>query len=665
MKTIQRSTPFDKLYFCFFILLPFIYCDKLVDPVLIPRQVLLSIFLFITGALISYKIHKKELSPDFSFLRLRVFAALALFLIVTLFSSSRALAISESMYVLSKFALEALFYILTTYLLIQNQLSFSSVLKAVIIFCILVLIQCIYQVIRLSLQHNDFFDNMLNVTGTFGHKNLLASVLFLTLPFILPSSAMRKWWRITATSCVVLVVLMAWLLQTKAVLIAILLFTAVFLFLLFRNKSTVNRRFIRITIAFVSVGLVGICIFTIANREKFPRIFDKKSSLERLGLWENSKEMIKENPVLGVGAGNWQIHFPKYGMDKFLTPEVKNGITTFQRPHNDFLWVCCEMGIIGLIAYGCIFISIIYYLIRLIRKKDVPDNPWMFPAFLAAVLCYLLIACIDFPLERIEHQVLLLLLFSISTARFYVVFKEKESSAMIINTVYYWLLFLVPVFFSFFITSKRWKGEYHTQRLYFFERNSNWTQLIREAKMAVNSCYTMDPMSAPIEWYHGVALFSNGDVVGAKACFEKAYELHPYNMHVINNLASCYESTGDHKKAEEFYLSALSISSDFEEARLNLSAVYYNTKEIEKAFETIDKCEVGSRDPKYKLFLTAILSSWLEDEARKEKDPVSKQQLAGLKNRPDTLISMYTESKKSRIELKKYILLTNKNSTSN
>lgn len=663
MKTIPQSTPFDKLYFCFFILLPFIYCDKLVDPVLIPRQVALSIFLFITGALISHKIHKKELTPDFSFLRLRVFAALALFLIVTLFSFSRALAISESMYVFSKFALEALFYILTTYLLIQNQLSFPSVLKAIIVFCALVLIQCIYQVIRLCLQYDDFFDNMLNVTGTFGHKNLLASVLFLTLPFIVASSPLRKWWRITAISCLVLVILMAWLLQTKAVLIAILLFAVVFLFLLFRNKSALNKRFIRITIALVSVGLVGICMFTIANREKFPRIFDKKSSLERLGLWQNSTEMIRENLVLGVGAGNWQVHFPKYGMDKFLTPEVKNGITTFQRPHNDFLWVCSEMGIIGLIAYSCIFIFIIYYLVRLIRKKDVPDHPWMFPAFLAAVLCYLFIACIDFPLERIEHQVLLLLLFSISTARFYVVFKEKESSKLIIHTVYYWLFFLVPVLFSFFITSKRWKGEYHTQRLYFFERNSNWMQLIREAKMAVNSCYTMDPMSAPIEWYHGVALFSNGDVMGAKVCFEKAYELHPYNMHVLNNLASCYESAGEHKKAEEFYLSALSISSDFEEARLNLSAVYYNTKEIEKAFETIDKCDVGSRDPKYKLFLTPILSSWLEDQITKEKDTVLKAQLIALSKQPDNLVIMYTQSKKSGIQLKKYILQTNKNNT--
>ena len=75
-------------------------------------------------------------------------------------------------------------------------------------------------------------------------------------------------------------------------------------------------------------------------------------------MWENSGEMIKENFVFGVGAGNWQVYFPKYGFDKFSVNEIKNGLTTYQRPHNDFLWILCETGIIGILAFVSIFIII-------------------------------------------------------------------------------------------------------------------------------------------------------------------------------------------------------------------------------------------------------------------------------------------------------------------
>ena len=132
------------------------------------------------------------------------------------------------------------------------------------------------------------------------------------------------------------------------------------------------------------------------------------------------------------------------------------------------------------------------------------------------------------------------------------------------------------------ISSGRYSGEYHTHKMYDAKTVKNWKLMIREADNAVGAYYVMDPMSVPISWYKGVALFSMGNIDKAKTSFEDAYKIHPYNIHVLNNLGSCYESMGDHKKAETYYLKALTISSDFEEARLNLSAVYFNMKDYEK-----------------------------------------------------------------------------------
>ena len=650
---------FEKLYFCFFILLPFVYFDKLVDPVLIPRQVFLTLFLFILSSLIIYNVYKKKLFADFSFLKLRLFSCLAVFIILALISFSQSLALSESIYVFSKLLVEILFFVITTYLLIQNQLSTPALLKSVTVFGCIVLVQVFFQAVRLSMSSSDFFDNMLNISATFGHKNLLASILFLTIPFILASMELSKGWKITGYLSLPLIPLIAWLLQSKAIIAASVIFILLIcLFLVAGDQERPKKGFTKTTILLVTLLLVLIGSFTVLNKEKFPRIFDKKSARERLGLWENSKHMIQENPLLGVGAGNWQVHFPKYGMDKFQIPEVRNGITTFQRPHNDFLWVFCEMGAIGVMSYILLFVVIFYYLLQLFKKTQEQKFRLLYPSLFVVLVCYVFIACIDFPLERIEHQVMLFLLFSIITSRYHTLWKKNGSKSS--QQPFFLLIFLLtPILISFLVSYKRWKGELHTQRLYLFERTANWERMFKEGKKAQSMYYTMDPMSAPIEWYNGVALFSIGDRLGAKQCFEKAYALHPYNMHVINNLASCYESEGSHKKAEEYYLRALAISSGFEEARLNLSAVYFNTKEYTKAFETIDKCDVNSSDPKYASFLPVILNGWIEELLANQKDPAVIQQLKDMNSNNGNLLSVYKALKEKGIDFKTYIL-TNK-----
>jgi tetratricopeptide (TPR) repeat protein len=365
---------------------------------------------------------------------------------------------------------------------------------------------------------------------------------------------------------------------------------------------------------------------------------------------------MKEHPVLGVGAGNWQVHFPKYGLDKFSMKEVKNGTTTFQRPHNDFLWVWCEMGIPGLVAYISVFVIILYYLIKLLQRNEETGWRWSYAVFFAAVSSYVLIACIDFPLERIEHQLLVYLLFSMVVAQFYTTIRKPvaEPTNSLNFPIIAALLFL-PVLFSGIVSYKRFIGEYHTQCLYGFERISDWTRMNKESEKAMNTFYSMDPMSAPIHWYKGVALFSSGDTYGAKTSFETAYALHPYNVHVLNNLASCYEQLKMHDKAKETYQKALTISSEFEEARLNLSAVYYNMQAYDKAFETIDKCDTQSKDEKYKLFLQAILNAWLDARIVNEKNPVIVEKLTNIKNTKDEIVTLYVESRKKGLNFKEYI----------
>jgi tetratricopeptide (TPR) repeat protein len=366
-------------------------------------------------------------------------------------------------------------------------------------------------------------------------------------------------------------------------------------------------------------------------------------------LWENSERIIENNLLYGVGAGNWKIYFPKYKLDNF-NESVQNGLTIYQRPHNDFLWVFSEQGVLGIITYLLIFLLILFYLFRIIKNTIEWKDKIIYISFFACILGYLFISAVDYPLERIEHQLILYLIFSIITAKYYHDFIAiKTSNKFIINKLILITIFSTIILFSFIVGFNRYSGEYYTSKLYKAHHKNSFRKMIKIADKSINSFYLIDPMSVPIQWYKGVALFSLGNITEAKKVFEKAYTVTPYNIHVLNNLASCYESLGEHKKAEEAYLQALSISSNFEESLLNLSAVYYNNKEYEKAFKTIDKCNINSTDTKYITFLPVILNSKIDIIVNSIKDQDIRNLITNFKESENLLLNLYFDSKKEKI----------------
>lgn len=650
---VIRPGIFDTLYFFFLILLPFVYSDKIIDPVLIPRQIYLTCFVFIVGLIISYKIYKKELLADFSFIKLSLPLLILGFLLINIISGFQSIAITESIYVWSKLTVELLFFIITTYLIIQNELDVRHLIKSVVVFSIISVIMAIFQILPLYFSTNTLIRNNVNlITSTYANKNLLSSILFLTLPFIISATASSKGWKITSFILFPIVIILLLVIKTKAVILALIIASILF-FILFIRKGGKKTQFL-LGLLLVSILIIGFVVYQ--NKIYFSSLTNTNTAIERLRLWKNSFEMIKENPVLGVGAENWQIHFPKFGLDKFDSGVIQNGIQTFQRPHNDFLWVFSETGVFGFLIYTFIFGVILFYLLRLLNHEKSEEDKRLYSILFAGIVGYIFISLVDFPLERIEHQVLLYLTFSIVLAHYYRIFHiSTTSKKTILKIPLFVTLLFIPILFSFVVSTKRCSGEYHTKKLYSFRGQSNWSQVIKEADKATSFYYSLDPTSAPIEWYKGVALFSMGDIPMAKMSFEKAYSIHPYNIHVLNNLASCYESLKEHKKAEVFYLKALSISSEFEEARLNLSAAYFNDGQYEKAFEMIDGCKANSKDAKYKIFLPVILNSWLDNVFGKRMDTDLIKTKVDIGSN-DKLVKFYFDSKKKGVKFDKYLL---------
>lgn len=650
----NNSTIFDKIYISFFILLPFIYYDKIIDPVLIPRQLYLTIFICILSFIIVFKISKRELINDFSFIKLSLPILLFVFLLINLFSLIHVTSIAAGMYVISKVMVELLFFTISTYLIIQDKLTISTLLKAIVFFCIISILIAIYQTLTFDFSTTDFRNGIYQITSTYANKNLFSSVLFLTFPFVVGAIYLSRKWKITSIILMCSLILLLLFIQTRAVIIATIFSILIFIFL---QKSKMLRGNLMKILLFVilTTGIAFLLYFH--ESSYFRNLIDSRSLPERLLVWNNSLQMANEHFLFGVGAGNWQFQFPKYGLEKFNNVMMDNASLTFQRPHNDFIWVLCETGILGLITYISIFIVALHYLRKLLKNKIEPnqEDKVLLYGFFSTIIGYVFISFFDFPLERIEHQIILYLILSIVVAKYYNTFQVKNGLTYEIKIYILAVLIFVPVIFSFVVSINRLSGEFHTGKIHEYQSKGDWNQMIIEADKSVNPFYSADPTSIPINWYKGVAFYTLGNLKEAQDCFENAKLIHPYNIHVLNNLASCYETKGKHKEAEETYLNALLISPRFDEARLNLSAVYFNTKEYEKAYISIDKVNITSKDEKYQVYLPVILNSWLGVTITNQKDEDVIKKISEIRNSKNKMIEYYFSSKKSNISYLQYI----------
>jgi tetratricopeptide (TPR) repeat protein len=118
----------------------------------------------------------------------------------------------------------------------------------------------------------------------------------------------------------------------------------------------------------------------------------------RNNAWQNSFKLIKENPILGTGTGNWKVEVLKYE-----TPTTGAYIYQYKN-HNDFIETTADTGIFGGVLFLGIFILIFANFMKAFFKAKKGDEElykWLFlPAF--GLFCYFFDAFFNFPSDRPE-----------------------------------------------------------------------------------------------------------------------------------------------------------------------------------------------------------------------------------------------------------------------
>lgn len=256
-----------------------------------------------------------------------------------------------------------------------------------------------------------------DIKSVYSNKNILTSALFVKIPFALYLWMFSIGWRKRLGLFGMFVGMLAVMfMYARAFYLGLIVITLIFaaysIYNYYRERSASH---LRLLAGFVGALLLAFLIFTFIRSNMYPErqrdrsaigtqlatIQDDAQESSRINAWTWSLDLIKRNPVLGVGAGNWKINILEY------ENQHKTDYIYIYKAHNDFVEVTTETGLIGGLLYISIFVFIFWNLIKAYLYKDRNTRRYRH-LFLAGVglLFYSVDAFFNFPLDRPEIQML-------------------------------------------------------------------------------------------------------------------------------------------------------------------------------------------------------------------------------------------------------------------
>lgn len=653
----KESTPSGNPLFYLFtgfliLFIPVFHLNDAMDITLMPRTMALGLFLLVFSLIIFGKVH----FPKYQFTALRswLFPVVLGYLLITIISVVWAVNHRESFFDMARTTLflYVLGFAAVMFTTVEDWKERTPKLVAIasLIAFVIGIVQYYNKVfLESSSTLPDGRETIYAVIGVMSHKNEFSNALMLMLPFLgYGAYSFKKTWRFISIAALVLTFVMILILKTRAVWVGIagagFLISAMLVF--FGNRVKLHRTWRMVVAGVMIAGIAGIAYiyalpeqeddFSLLGRVKNITNLQSAHNTSRIKVWQATVEMIRENPWKGVGAGNWQMLIAPYCKGMFSSIAALN----WGRPHNDFLWVWAEKGIIGIILYLAIFGLGLFYLFRaFFRHPDVKAR-MLALLFIGGIISYLAISFFSFPYERINHTVYLALMMAGAITLNHGIIKHKPFQPR--RTT--WLLIsLLLLGFSALYGYKATMMEYSMKKTIAAENRGRFEEAIQYANESKNAFRSLNPMAYPPEYYVaksdyqiGKQLIERGDQDAglnryqmSLEGFEHTLELFPGNVWTIsrmgliyNDLGSIYEARGEKERSREQYLKMLKnlqymleLVPNLVQERKAMAGVYFRLGEYQKAIETL---KMIPNYKKNKEIMTNIQG--LEDLIRKNEE---------------------------------------------
>jgi O-antigen ligase len=132
---------------------------------------------------------------------------------------------------------------------------------------------------------------------------------------------------------------------------------------LIQSNNTLKKLILLSTLIILALAIAS----SQTNYYKFQDIknLSERSSLaSRIIIWKSAEKMLENNPVIGIGPGNFQNKYLEY--QKYFPPYLE---WAAPQPHNLYLAFWLQSGLLGLIGFLFIVISWIKTLVAHIRHQ--------------------------------------------------------------------------------------------------------------------------------------------------------------------------------------------------------------------------------------------------------------------------------------------------------
>lgn len=308
----------------------------------------------------------------------------------------------SSLITISQYSCYFLCFFLILNISSKISLNFKNVFLALVVVSTFIeSLAVIYSVLDVVITNGQFFERGNDFRGFSGNINLTAFSLTIKAPiiyYLIYTQNSKKYIIIFLTSLFTLSLAIFFLL-TRGAFIAFAIITLIILsykLIKLNRRSIIGSSLIVLTLA-LSFSLAS----NVMSKENSNIIVDRVSSVsissddnsirERLRFYKAAISSIKENPLLGVGVGNWKIKSIKYDRS------VMADYTVPYYAHNDFLQVAAEIGIVGAFFYLVFIFSIPVIVLRKILNKE---EDFFDIILLSMFVVFIIDSMLNFPIGR-------------------------------------------------------------------------------------------------------------------------------------------------------------------------------------------------------------------------------------------------------------------------
>jgi len=575
---------FNKIFF--FILLVFsnvIILKGLADESLTPRFTFVAMFLLIILVAIFSEIKNsaKRISiPDI---------LLILFYIWNLLSITWAINKAEAVFETQKIFLFVFVYFVSVFFLKrQYSIAIRSISIGAILCVIIICILSFSEFREIYIRGHVNRQSIKSIVGLSGNKNLLAGLCLFFLPFIVYGVIIyRKWMRWIFISMSLTLLVLIYVLDTRSCVLATFLMILTWsILLLLQHLRKIRKTLLKVFfIAPLAAFLLFMGIYFsgyLLELFEYTNLASPNSPtgtwLERIVIWSNNRALTSEYSLFGVGAGNWDLQFPLFGMDNLA--RGANFSSYLARPHNDFLLILSELGIVGLTIWLAVLVSFGRALFLKINLNNFIENRPTVLLF-GGIIGYTVFAFFSFPKERIELMVLLAIMFALIRH----LCSNHIKPIGIHWKIKKWItLISIPILlFTVYLGAVRVYYESIVFKMSAAYTAEDYSLLQQLSKEKTHPFYNVAPYGTPILFYEGVSALAVNDLSKAILKLETAKKCNPGFLGTYANLGTAYFRNKEYKKAILNYEQVLRISSKHQGTLFNLSLLYLELNDLAKS----------------------------------------------------------------------------------